>query len=233
MANVLTLRDRTSVSPTRARIYASLRDSIVRAELEPGRRLSENELATRFGVSRTPVREALARFRDERLAEVVPQLGTFVSRISPSAVADAQFLRDALECAAVRKTAERASRAELVELELNLRAQRRITEAEDHDAFYVLDDAFHKALCDCSGHGVVWSICDRAKSHLNRIRRLSLPLGGYLEAMREEHRTVLGPVADRDPDAPEDALRYHARMVLRELPQLRSEHPSYFEDIGA
>src|SRR5690349_12947762 len=95
---------------TRGEVYGRLRDAIVAAELEPGRQLSENELAEFFGVSRTPIREALVRLRDDRLVEIVPQLGTFVTRISEAAVSDAQFIRQALECAAVRLAAQRAAR---------------------------------------------------------------------------------------------------------------------------
>src|SRR4051812_28202016 len=87
-----------TASRARDQVYDLLRESIVTAELEPGRQLSENELAGRLGVSRTPVREALVRLRDDRLVEIVPQLGTFVAPISGRAVADAQFVREALEC---------------------------------------------------------------------------------------------------------------------------------------
>ena len=95
---------------TRGQAYTVLRDAIVRGELAPGRQLSENELAELLGISRTPVREALIRLRDDRLVEIVPQLGTFVTHISEAGVADAQFIREALECAAVR-IAARASRS--------------------------------------------------------------------------------------------------------------------------
>src|SRR5690348_8682679 len=124
----------------RARVYANLRDAIVRAELAPGRQLSENELAASLGVSRTPVREALQRLRDDRLVEIVPQLGTFVSPISGRAVADAQFIREALECAAVRAAAERITADDIEELEQNLAAQERARDRADLDAFYLLDD---------------------------------------------------------------------------------------------
>ena len=148
--------DRTVVrehSTTSARVqaYAALREAIVRAELAPGRQLSENELASRLGVSRTPIREALVRLRDERLVEIVPQLGTFVTRISTPAVADAQFIREALECACIRRAAELATEDDIATLEDNIRAQERARDADDFDAFYVLDDAFHQALCDLSG----------------------------------------------------------------------------------
>jgi DNA-binding transcriptional regulator YhcF (GntR family) len=97
--------DRTSGGSTSEQVYLALREAIVSAELEPGLKLSENELAGELGVSRTPVREAVARLRDERLVAIVPQLGTFVTLISPGAVADAEFVREALECAAITRTA--------------------------------------------------------------------------------------------------------------------------------
>ncbi|MGA8353133.1 MAG: GntR family transcriptional regulator, partial [Solirubrobacteraceae bacterium] len=104
----ISISERASgTSRARGRVYAILRDAIVSAEFEPGQRLSESELAERLGVSRTPIREALVRLRDDRLVEIVPQLGTYVSRISRQAIDDAQFVRSALEGAAVRIAATR------------------------------------------------------------------------------------------------------------------------------
>jgi GntR family transcriptional regulator, rspAB operon transcriptional repressor len=214
---------------TRVRVYASLRDAIVRADLAPGRQLSENELAASLGVSRTPVREALQRLRDDRLVEIVPQLGTFVSPISTRAVADAQFIREALECAAVRAAAGRVTDEDLEGLEQNLVAQERARETADFDAFYVLDDQFHQSLCDLSGRAV-WAITQRAKGHLNRIRRLSLPMPSYLAEMIAEHREIVVLLGEHDPDGAEAALRHHLQMVLRELPRIREQHPDFFEE---
>jgi DNA-binding transcriptional regulator YhcF (GntR family) len=133
-SHVISLAERRTGVPARTQVYAALRDAIIRAELEPGRRLSENELAARFGVSRTPIREALVRLRDERLVAIVPQYGTFVSQISPQAVSDAQFLREALECAAIREAATLATEDDIALLEENLRAQERAEERGDFDA---------------------------------------------------------------------------------------------------
>lgn len=209
--------------------YHALRDAIVRVDLVPGQRLSENEIAAQLGVSRTPVREAVARLRDEQLVRVVPQLGTFVSPISVAAVGDAQFVREALECAAVRRAAENAGPADLELLEQLLTDQERSRVDDDVDSFYHLDDSLHHALCDLSRHPTVWSISQRAKSHLNRVRRLSLVVPSYLPEMIDEHRQVVDAVAAHDPDAAELALRYHLRQVLRELPRIRAERPDYFE----
>jgi DNA-binding GntR family transcriptional regulator len=183
-------------------------------------------------VSRTPIREALQRLRDDRLVEIVPQLGTFVTRISEDAVADAQFVREALECAAIRQTALRVRGQDLTGLEAIIRRQEMSREANDFDAFYVLDEELHHALCDLSGHTIAWSLSQRAKGHLNRVRRLSLPEPGYLMEMISEHRAVVAAVAERDPDQAEHALRHHLRMVLSTLPAIRAQHPDYFESEG-
>jgi DNA-binding GntR family transcriptional regulator len=216
-------------APARMRVYAALRDAIVRAELVPGAQLSENELAEQLGVSRTPIREALGRLRDDRLVEVVPQLGTFVSKISTQAVTDAQFIREALECAAVRAAAERVGDEGIASLEENLRSQERAREGNDLDAWYLLDDAYHRELCDLSGHPAVWGVSERAKSHLNRLRRISLTVPDYMPEMIVEHRSVADALGRRDPDAAERSLRHHLRMVLKEVPRIREQHPDYFE----
>jgi DNA-binding GntR family transcriptional regulator len=218
---------RTSSGPY---LYAALRDLIVRAELAPGERLSETELGDSLGVSRTPVREALGRLRDDRLVEVRPQIGTFVSRISPQAVSDAQFIREALECTAVRVSAELADEESMAQIEENLRAQERAVERTDIDSWQLLDDTFHRSLCDLSGHPAVWLVNERAKSHLNRLRRLSLTMPDYLSTMVDAHRAVSDAVGVHDPDAAEAALREHLRAVLREVPRIREQHPDYFEE---
>lgn len=228
-ANLIPLR-RLAGGPAGVQVYGALRDAIIAAELEPGRQLSENELASQLGVSRTPVREAVARLRDDRLVEIVPQLGTFVSRVSVSAVNDAQFIRESLECAAVRLAAERARGADIDRLQELLVAQARAGDAGAGEHFLELDDEFHGTLCELSGHAIAWAIVQRANGHLNRVRRLSVPQPRYMAEMVAEHREVLAAVASGEPDGAETALRHHLRMVLSGLHTIRSEHPDYFED---
>jgi DNA-binding GntR family transcriptional regulator len=230
MEALLPVAERSRRGPARAHVYTALRDAIVSGQLEPGRQISENELAARLGVSRTPIREALQRLREERLVAVVPQYGTFVTHISESGVSDAQFVREALECAAIRGTALRARDQDLGALEAIIRRQDAAREANDSDSFYVLDDELHQLLCDLSGHDIAWSLSQRAKGHLNRIRRLSMPEPGYMMEMIGEHRAVVAAVAAHDPDQAEQALRHHLRMVLSTLPAIREQHPDYFEE---
>ena len=211
-------------------VYEALRDAIVATELEPGRQISENELADKLGVSRTPVREAVAKLRDDQLVEVVPQLGTFVSRISVAGVDDAQFLREALECSAVRLAAERADKEDVATLQALIARQEAAGDAGDAGAFFVLDDELHSTLCEMSGRPIAWTIVARANGHLNRVRRLSLAEPRYIAEMIDEHKAVVDAVVTGDADAAETALRHHLRMVLSDLPHIRNAHPEYFED---
>jgi DNA-binding GntR family transcriptional regulator len=222
--------ERARGTPARDQAYSALRDAIVSAELEPGRRLSENELADRLGVSRTPIREALARLREERLVAIVPQLGTFVTYIDEDAVADAHFVREALEVNAVRLTATRSAPGDLLALRDNLDAQERAEADDDAAAFARLDDALHRLLCDLSGRRVAARISERARGQLDRVRHLSLPEAGYRGQMLMEHRAVVAAVAAGDPDAAERELRHHLRMVLSSLPDIRRAHPEYFQE---
>jgi DNA-binding GntR family transcriptional regulator len=221
---------RTSGGPASRQAYRALRDAIVAAEFEPGQRLSENELAERLAVSRTPIREALIRLRDDRFVQIVPQFGTFVTRISTAAVEDAQFIRESLECAAVRLAATRASEADLAALDGLVRRQAEVVGHGDYERFALLDDEFHAALCELAGRPVAWEVAQRVKGHLNRVRRLSLPQPRYLDEMVAEHRLVLDALQRHDPDGAEQTLRHHLRMVLSALPAIRAEHPEYFDD---
>ena len=226
----IALSDRTERGGTRARVYAVLREAIVSARLEPGRRLSEVELTRELGVSRTPIREALALLREERLVAIVPQLGTFVTRIGHDALADAAFVRESLETNAIRLAAERIDQPALEELAANLAAQRRAVKEHDVAGFDHLDDDLHRILCEQSGHPIAWEVSRRANGQLDRVRRLSLPEPGYLRQMVTEHRDVVSAVADGDADRAETELRHHLRMVLSHVPQLEREHPDFFEE---
>jgi GntR family transcriptional regulator, rspAB operon transcriptional repressor len=226
----LTRIPRTNGLRTGLAVYEALREAIVSTELEPGQQISENEIAEKLGVSRTPVREALARLRDDQIVQIVPQLGTFVSRISVAGVDDAQFLREALECSAVRLAAERADRADIAELDLLIARQEIARDAADAAGFFVLDDQLHSTLCEMSGRPIAWTIVARANGHLNRVRRLSLAEPSYIAEMIEEHKAVVDAVGRGEPDSAEEALRHHLRMVLSDLPNIRTAHPEYFED---
>jgi DNA-binding GntR family transcriptional regulator len=211
-------------------VYWGLRRAIIAAQLPPGQKLSESEIASRANVSRTPAREALAALHDEGLVEIIPQLGTFVSPISERAVFDAVFARQALECAAIRVAAERAEPAAVEPLYANLEEQAEAVAASDWVAFDALDEALHRGFCDMSGHDIAWSLSRRVSGHLGRARELGLRDAKVLPGILRTHRELVAAVAARDPDRAETLLREHLEGLLKSLPVARRRHPTFFTD---
>ena len=217
---------------TRVEVYETLRASIVSLQRTPGQRLSEAELARDLGVSRTPVREAIIQLRADGLVEVTPQLGSFVSKISLKNVREAQFAREALECAAVRMAAELIDAAGTERLRQNLALQRAAQTSADLEQFYRLDEAFHRELVTASGYSGISELLDRSRAHLNRVRRLSLPVPDVVEELIDQHSAIVEAVENNDADQAEAALRHHLRGVYRVLEPLRDAHPDYFVPSG-
>jgi DNA-binding GntR family transcriptional regulator len=219
-----------SPPPTAVRaIHSQIRYDIVTLRLRPGARLSENELALRFGTSRAPVREALIRLVEEGLIEVRPQRGSFVSRISLAAMQRARFVREALEVAIVRRAAERGlSPAAHREAAAALAEQEQVQ--DEPERFTLADDAFHRVLAEDVGIAQIWAVIEREKSQFDRIRFLSLPAVTPVAALIVQHRDILSAILRRDVEAAEAAMRLHLSAVLKSAETLATQHPDLILD---
>ena len=131
-ARVVPLRRQTIA----AQVRAVLRRDIIAGRLLPRGMLSEQELSQRFGVSRTPIREALIKLAEENLIEIYPQYGSFVAPIKLRDVFDSQFVRESLECSAIERAVERIDAAQIKALSALLQRQRVLHRAGDHDEFF-------------------------------------------------------------------------------------------------
>ncbi|GAB2462934.1 GntR family transcriptional regulator [Xylanimonas ulmi] len=208
-------------------VREELRRRIVSLDLAPGSPISINALAASLGVSRTPVRESLIRLADEGLVQVFPKVGTFVSRIDPQRVSDAQFLREAVELASLASLATQGPPdAEAVAaLRRNVQAQHEVRDGVED--FLRLDDEFHRGLLDLAGNGGVWDTVATAKVHLDRARRLGLratPLGAFVA----EHDAILEAVCAGDLDRAARQMRAHLRAVFTDIDQIRARSPQLF-----
>ena len=205
-------------------IYGLLRQDIVTLRLRPGVRLSENELAQRFGTSRAPVREALIRLVEDGLIDVRPQRGSFVSRISLQAMERARFVREALEVAIVRRAAEQGMPdAARREAQSAIEAQQ--TARDDPERFTQLDDKFHRSFAEGAALVGVWAIIEREKAQFDRVRILSLPAVTPVDVLIDQHKAILKAVLDRQPLAAEKAVRRHMSEVLRIADGLARRYP--------
>jgi DNA-binding GntR family transcriptional regulator len=210
---------------SRRTVYETLRRKVLTLEYPPGSALSENELAAQLGVSRTPVRESLILLAEEGLVQVFPQVGSFVSRVDPARVADAQFLREAVELAALEDMPAELDPDIVTELRQNLRAQRR--RGLDVEEFFALDEAFHHALLRLSGHGNAWATVVAAKGHLDRARRLGLQATAP-PAFTHQHVEILDAVLAGDVSAARAAMRTHLRAVFDDVERIRQRSPQLF-----
>ena len=190
-------------------IYEFLRRAIVRLELQPGSAIQEKDIATRFEVSRTPVREALQRLAEEDLVHIYPHSGTWVSRISFRVAEEGFVLRRALEVESVRKAASRITEADAAQLNATI-ARMRVILQEDRLADYLEeDDAFHASIARISGYPRIWKFITLAKVHLDRMRQLSAPVPGHLAEVTEQHAAIAQALQRGNAMQAELAMRIH------------------------
>ncbi|MBA8824325.1 DNA-binding GntR family transcriptional regulator [Saccharopolyspora lacisalsi] len=219
---------RSRGTTTRDVVVADLRRRILDLTLPPGGALAENELAKELAVSRTPVREALILLVNEGLVEIYPQMGTFVSRIDPAAVADSQFVREALELASLHELVPVIEPTQITTLRGILAQQRLAVDSADVDQFFDLDERFHRTMMELAGHGSAWSVVGSAKAHLDRARRACLPVADTLERMVQQHTDIVDQLAAGDLDDTDRSLRSHLREVFRDIDAVKSLAPHYF-----
>lgn len=220
---------RTGGVPARAsdRVFAELVAAIRDLRLTPGQSLSEAEVAEELQVSRTPLREAIARLVEHGLVQVVPQVGTKVSRISLGDVEEARFIRESLEVAAFELASTDTER-DVRRLRELLTVQQRAYRSRDPEAFFAADEQMHEQIFAMSGHPGAWRTVQRAKLQLDRLRRLSLPEPTTLKQLVGDHTRIVDALEHGEVAEGRDHISIHARRVLEHAPALRRKHPDYF-----
>ncbi|NTE88107.1 GntR family transcriptional regulator [Agrobacterium rubi] len=215
--------------PIAPQIYERLRRAITTLAMLPSEALSEKELSLQLGVSRTPVREALIRLADEGLIDILPQRGSFVAPIRMKDVEEAQFIRESLEVAVVKRLAGRCSSAFLSELDANLVRQERAVSLEDHDLFLDLDEAFHRSFCEEAGLSKSWRVIQSVKLQMDRVRYLSLPDPDHLNTLLAQHRAIFDAVGKGLAVGAGAAMSTHLQEVLRTAKRLSLQRADLLE----
>ncbi|UNK70340.1 GntR family transcriptional regulator [Microbacterium sp. H1-D42] len=210
---------------SRAALHAALRQRIIDLDLAPGAVLRESELTADHGVSRTPIRECLIMLRQEGFVEVLPQVGTFVARVDPRRVADAQFIREAVETTSLQQVDYPLDAQVAERLKANVASQQG-TE-DDVAAFVALDEEFHRGLLALSGRESAWDAIASERAHLDRARRLGLAEVTPVMYIAE-HAEILDAVLSGDREHALDALRRHVRAVFSDIDRVRERMPELF-----
>jgi DNA-binding GntR family transcriptional regulator len=210
------LLERRTVAET---VKARLRDDILQGRLEPGAPLRQNDVAQRFGVSTTPVREAFALLQAEGLVEIDRYRGAVVFRPTTDDVRDAYEIREALETLATAKAAARITDEEADRLDALL-AEMRAT--SDVERWMELNDEFHLGIYAAANSPRLLPVIASQRDGCGPYIRLNVEDPARRRVKDEQHREILDACRARDADRALDALRTHLRQSMDEiLGQLR------------
>jgi len=202
--------------------YYRIRELIVTLELPPGSLVSERELMEQLGLGRTPVREALRRLAGERLVDVYPRRGMFVSGVDVRDLAGLSEVRTTLESRAARLAAKRATDDDREYIELLLEELDESQGELDERTLIDLDQRIHRHIYQCAHNPFLEATLNEYYILTLRIWFLALDRVARLEAAVNEHRELLEAIRDGDAARAEEAMHTHVtgfeqaiRRVLR------------------
>ena len=206
--------------PSSERVYRQLRQMILSGELPPGTRLVEIHLGEQFGVSRTPVREALKRLTAEKLVLGDPVRGLVVHSPAPHEVSEVYLVREALESLAVRLAAQRITDDELRQLRVILQSMRDAVAKERTDLVVSANIAFHDVIYRAAGSATLWRLARELSDFVRRFSSGAFSSPERSSAVLGEHEEILDALERHDPDAAAAASSKHLRTASAYLVEL-------------
>jgi DNA-binding GntR family transcriptional regulator len=195
------------------RVYEALLELIGAGTLAPGDQLDEQSLSARLGVSRTPLRAAIARLSQEGLVVNLPYRGTFVRQFTVEEIDGLYEVRAALEELAARKAAQRLTRDGLEMIDAILSECQASLEAGDVEAYGQADAHFHRALAEASGNPTLVETLDGLRLRIHLFRDLANRDPGLRERAEREREQIVDALARRDGPAAGELLRRHIDHV--------------------
>jgi DNA-binding GntR family transcriptional regulator len=211
----------TSRAPLHDDIVSRLRQMIIRCELEPGERFTESKLVELFGVSRTPLREALKILASEGLVEMRPHRGSAVARISLDEIAETFTVLGALEELAGPLVCDRVSNVDIARLDQLEAEMSTMRDAADRDSYFELNITFHRSMVDLAGNAVLSNTYSQLFGKLQRARYMVNHDQDRWSESAREHAWIMEALRARDGAELSKRLKEHnsrtAKAVLASL----------------
>ncbi|AEE91873.1 Transcriptional regulator, GntR family [Tepidanaerobacter acetatoxydans Re1] len=205
-----------------------LRHNIINMNLKPGQLVSENEIAEKLGVSRTPVREAFIELSRSSLVEIYPQKGTCISPIDMDIVEESRFMRCVMEKAVVQFCCDVLSKSDIVILEENLRLQDFCVEDKDYKRLLSLDNSFHELLFRSCQKEMTFNLIKSALAQFDRVRILNFAEMD-MQITVDEHKKILRAIKNKDKEVASDLMEKHLTRIIFDMSYLMEKHPEYFK----
>lgn len=211
--------------PSSEFVYRSLKDDIISGTLAPDTRLIELAIAAEYGVSRTPVREALKRLAAENLVLADPARGMVVHAPDASEIEDVFIVREALDGLAARLAAHRITPSEIGRLEVIVDSMAEAIRAGRREQVVIANVRFHDVIYDVAGNGMLERVARDLREYVRRFTTLPFASPERVEHVLDEHRAILAAMKAHDPEAADAAAHAHlgaareylVRLQLREF----------------
>lgn len=216
---------RTSVD----NIFDYIQEEILTLSLRPGDKISEADIAARFGVSRQPVRDAFSRLSNLDLLLIRPQRATEVKRFSMREIVKSRFVRAAVETEVLRRAALNCDAASVTKLDAALNDQERAIADRDVEGFGQLDYAFHEMLCGIARAEFAFDVIMAEKSKVDRLCMLGLSKEDRMPELVADHHAIADAVKANDPTKAIDAGMLHLSRLDETIEQISSTNANYFE----
>ncbi|MGR3662165.1 MAG: GntR family transcriptional regulator [Paracoccaceae bacterium] len=218
-------------SSAAGRVYDLLRQRIVSMDLPPESTLSRSELAHKYGVSQTPIREALQRLEQDGLVKIFPQSKTVVTKIDIRQLFEAHFLRVSVECETVRRLSLAKDENLISKLKAVAKMQNAVKGEADMGMFNELDEAFHQIMFAGVDQLELFRMVRAKGGHLARAQRLDLPVAGKVAQILNDHTEIIAALEAGDADVAQVAMRKHLTGTVARIDALQKENPGYFQSV--
>lgn len=212
-------------------VFDQLYEEIVSLTLLPGMKISEADVARRFGVSRQPVHDAFNRLENQDLLLIRPQKATKVGRFSMQRIAQARFVRLAVELEVIRHACTIWDDARADKLEQNLKLQQKALNKVQAEKFHALDYQFHKLICELSDRSLAFKMIEECKQKVDRLCILSLGKDSELSVVFEDHKQIAEALKSRSIDKASAVARRHFSRLDDTISTIHTAHSEYFEEL--
>ncbi|MGM9902383.1 GntR family transcriptional regulator [Enterococcus sp. 10A9_DIV0425] len=210
--------------------YESIRKQIIYSELAPGSRISDKVLEEQLAIGRTPIREALIQLRNQELIEIIPQSGTYVSKIDIRSAYLARYTREKLENPIFQECSAKMTEKDQDILMRILEQTDQAILTQDKKMFFYLDHEFHRICYNIAEKAEIWNWIQGYSTHLDRFRWLRLTIIALdWGRVLEEHHTLLQAMIAQNLDEVSFLCSLHLHMIIEEQEYVRQAYPDYFE----
>lgn len=206
--------------------YRTIKDNVVSLDLEPGEMVSEQEIAGQLGISRTPVREALLELSKSGLIAIIPQRGSFISKIDYEIIEEVRFLRLIVEIAICELACEYRTQEDIAKLEELVSLQEFYIERNAADKLLSLDNKFHNLLYEIANKNLIKKIVQDTTVHFDRVRRLSYHAVKDVKIIGD-HKDLITALKNQDKELAKKVMTKHLLRYKVDAEFIKKEYPHY------